>query len=147
MPADGPVFLVALPSASRNISAHNTLYRKHFHFLHIILFPSQSLLSKKFRLVFYICRKHMVWNNIFGKTNQNFDICVKMAPFFVILFFKIWSNAEILSVAVIMRLSPLSYTSRTFPSLIGLNSCMLYPPFMCLLRISFDTSILLQKKL
>ena len=34
---------------------------------------------------------------------------------FVILFFKIWSNAEILSVAVIMRLSPLSFNIFSNP--------------------------------
>ena len=57
--------------------------------------------------------------------DMNLDIWVKIAPLSVTLFFKITSNAEILSVAVIIKLSPLSYTSRTFPSLIGLNSFML----------------------
>ena len=58
------------------------------------------------------------------RLNQNLDICVKIAPLSFTSFFKITSNAEILSVAAIIKLSPLSYTSRTFPSLIGFNSCM-----------------------
>ena len=44
----------------------------------------------------------------FVKSNQNFDICVSIAPFFVIWFFRITSNAEILSVATMIRLSPMS---------------------------------------
>ena len=44
----------------------------------------------------------------FVRSNQKRDICVRTVPFFTILFFKITSNAEILSVATMMSLSPMS---------------------------------------
>ena len=83
------------------------------------------------------------------RLNQNLDICVKIAPLSFTSFFKITSNAEILSVAAIIKLSPLSYTSRTFPSLIGLNSFILSILFSNVISFSFTLihSLILCKNL
>ena len=73
-----------------------------------MLFPSYFSFWKNSGISF--TSTEIIWfgRMSFVKSNQNFDICVSIAPFFVTLFFKITSNADILSVATIIRLSPLS---------------------------------------
>ena len=98
------------------------------NFLHIMLFPSNFSCWKNSGISFTSTESIWFGTTSLVKSNQNLDICVRIAPLSVILFFKILSNAEIRSVATIIRLSPLSYTSLTFPSLNGLNSCMFSCP-------------------
>ena len=95
------------------------------NFLHIMLLPLNSSFWKNSGIS--LLSTDIIWLGTisFVKSNQNLDICVNMAPLSVILFLRMLSKADILSVATIIRLSPLSYTSRTLPSLKGLYSCML----------------------
>ena len=62
-PAHGFVFLVAFPAASGNIAAYNALNWKHVQFFAFHAPSFKLVCLEKFRHIFHICRKHMVWNN------------------------------------------------------------------------------------
>ena len=58
-----PVFLIALPTASCNISAHNAFDWKHRQLFALHALSFKFFCLKKLRHIRRICRKHMVRNN------------------------------------------------------------------------------------
>ena len=77
-------------------------------FLHFMLLPMNCGCWKNSGMS--LLSTEIMWFGMmsFVKSNQNFDICVRTLPFFVILFLRMWSNAEMRSVATMMMLSPAS---------------------------------------
>ena len=58
-------FFVAFPAASCNITTYNTFQWKHIKFTAHHAVSIKLILLKIFRHIFYVCRYHMIWQNIF----------------------------------------------------------------------------------
>ena len=94
-----------------------------------MLRPSNSGVRKNSGMSFVSMESMWFGTMSLVKSNQNLDILFSTAPFSGTGSFKITSNAEIRSVQTMTRLSPRSYSSRTFPDLKGLYSFMFFSPF------------------
>ena len=65
--ADRAVLLITRPTASCNITAHDTLDRKHFKLPAHHAVSVKSLVPEKFRHILNVHGNHMIWYDIFGK--------------------------------------------------------------------------------
>ena len=80
--ADGSVFLVACPSASGDISAHNTFNGKHVQFAAHHRFAFKFFLLEKFRHILYVYRNHVIGNNILRHIEPEFRHLCEHSSFF-----------------------------------------------------------------